>query len=44
MLAVYDDKIKFAVDIRLNLVAGGGILHRDCEEKLLNGGSKQDDI
>jgi len=40
-LAVY---IKLAVDIRRGILAGGGVLHADCEAVLLDDGSKQEDI
>jgi hypothetical protein len=36
--------IKLAVDIRRDVLAGGGILHADCEAVLLKDGSKQEDI
>lgn len=40
-LGVY---IKLAVDIRKDILAGGGALHADCEAVLLEGGSRQEDI
>ncbi|MBI3596555.1 MAG: hypothetical protein HY203_05315 [Nitrospirae bacterium] len=40
-LSVY---IKVAVDIRLGILAGGGILHADCEALLLEAESRQEDI
>lgn len=40
-LAAY---IKLAVDIRRGILAGGGILHADCESALLEDGSKQEDV
>jgi len=40
-LGVY---IKLAVDIRRGILAGGGVLHADCEAVLLEEGSQQDDI
>jgi hypothetical protein len=32
------------VDIRRNILAGGGEMHADCEQHLLENGSEQDDI
>jgi hypothetical protein len=32
------------VDIRRNILAGGGEMHADCEHLLLDNGSDQDDI
>ena len=40
-LSVY---IKVAVDIRQGIIAGGGILHADCEADLLEAGCRQEDI
>jgi RES domain-containing protein len=40
-LATY---IKLAVDIRRGILAGGGVLHADCESVLLEDGSKQEDV
>lgn len=40
-LGVY---IKVAVDIRRGVLAGGGVLHADCEAVLLEDGSRQEDI
>jgi hypothetical protein len=36
--------IKLAVDIRRKALAGGGIMHADCEAMLLQDGSRQDDV
>jgi hypothetical protein len=36
--------LKVAVDIRQELLAGGGIMHADCEAVLLEAGSKQEDL
>ena len=36
--------IKLAVDIRRNSLVGGGEMHADCEQLLLENGSEQDDI
>jgi hypothetical protein len=44
MLEVYSSMIKLAVDIRRNILAGGGEMHADCEKVLLDNGSEQDDI
>ena len=44
MLAEYGSMIKVAVDIRRKTLAGGGEMHADCEQVLLEEGSEQDDI
>lgn len=44
MLSALDNYIKVAVDIRLGILAGGGVMHADCEKVLLDAGSKQTDI
>lgn len=44
MLAALDSYIKLAVDIERELVAGGGELHADCEQALLEDGSLQEDV
>jgi hypothetical protein len=44
MLDALETYVKLAVDIRRAIVAGGGILHADCEAELLNDGSQQEDI
>jgi hypothetical protein len=36
--------IKLAVDVERNILAGGGEYHADCEEVLLEDGSRQEDI
>lgn len=36
--------IKLAVDVRRGILAGGGVLHADCESALLEDGSQQEDI
>lgn len=36
--------IKLAVDIRREMLAGGGLLHADCEAMLLEDGSEQSHI
>jgi hypothetical protein len=44
MLEELEDSIKVVVDIRRGILAGGGELHSDCEEKLLDDGSRREDI
>ncbi len=44
MLDPLETYIKLAVDIRREILAGGGILHADCEAQLLGDGSRQEDI
>lgn len=44
MLEMLGTYIKLAVDIRRGVLAGGGVLHADCESVLLEDGSQQDDI
>jgi len=44
MLEVYVDMIKIVVDIRRKVLAGGGIMHADCENLLLSKGSEQNDL
>ena len=44
MLESLNSYIKLAVDIKRGIVAGGGMLHADCEAILLDDGSKQIDI
>ncbi len=41
MLGTY---IKLAVDLERGILAAGGEFHADCEEALLEDGSRQDDI
>ena len=36
--------VKLAVDIERGVLAGGGVLHADCEAVLLADGSKQEDV
>lgn len=36
--------VKLAVDIRRGVLAGGGIMHADCEALLLEDGSQQNDV
>jgi hypothetical protein len=40
-LGVY---VKLAVDVRRGILAGGGVLHADCESALLEDGSRQEDV
>ena len=44
MLESHAGFIKVAVDIRRKILAGGGVLHADCEAALLKDGSRQTDI
>jgi len=44
MLETLSSYVKLAVDIERELVAGGGELHVDCEQALLEDGSLQEDI
>jgi hypothetical protein len=44
MLEVYEVMIKLAVDIRRKILAGGGVMHADCEYILIENGCEQDDI
>ncbi|BAU09754.1 hypothetical protein Npun_AF174 [Leptolyngbya sp. NIES-3755] len=44
MLAGAGLYIKLAVDIKREILAGGGILHADCERVLLENGSVQTNI
>lgn len=44
MLQALGTYTKLAVDIRRGILAGGGILHADCEAKLLADGSQQQDV
>ncbi len=44
MLEELGSYVKPAVDIRLSVLAGGGELHADCETKLLENESSQEDI
>ena len=36
--------IKLAVDIERGILAGGGVMHADCESALLENGSAQEEI
>ena len=44
MLQELETYIKLAVDVERSIVAGGGEYHADCEEVLLEDGSRQEDI
>lgn len=44
MLEALGGYVKLAVDIRRGILAGGGMLHADCEAVLLEDGSRQEDI
>ena len=44
MLEVFGTFIKLAVDVRLEILAGGGELYADCEQALLDDESEQADI
>ncbi|MGH7322739.1 MAG: DUF5674 family protein [Candidatus Rokuibacteriota bacterium] len=44
MLAELGLFIKLAVDVARDLLAGGGALHADCEQALLEDGSRQEDV
>ena len=44
MLETLSTYIKLAVDVRKAVIAGGGILHADCEAMLLAEGSNQEDV
>ena len=44
MLEALGTYIKLAVDVRREIVVGGGTLHADCESVLLKDGGQQEDI
>ena len=44
MLESLESYIKLAVDIDRKILAGGGILHADCEAILLEAGSQQENV
>jgi hypothetical protein len=44
MLQALRDYIKVAVDIEREVVAGGGVMHADCAQALLESGSRQKDV
>lgn len=44
MLESLENYIKLAVDVEKEILAGGGILHADCEAVLLENGSEQENV
>jgi hypothetical protein len=44
MLESLENYVKLAVDVEEKILAGGGILHADCEAVLLENGSIQENI
>jgi hypothetical protein len=44
MMQALGTYIKLAVDIRRGILAGGGVMHADCESALLEDGSQQEDV
>ena len=44
MLESLESYIKLAVDVERKILAGGGILHADCEAVLLEHGSLQESV
>lgn len=44
MLDALGTEIKVAVDVELGILAGGAELHADCEERLLDAGSRQEHV
>ncbi len=44
MLEELETYIKLAVDVDRSVLAGGGEYHADCEEVLLEDGSRQEDL
>ena len=44
MLEASGSYIKLAVDVKRRILAGGGVMHADCEAVLLEDGSQQTDI
>jgi hypothetical protein len=44
MLQPLGTYIKLAVDIRRGVLAGGGVMHADCEAALLEDGSRQEEV
>jgi hypothetical protein len=44
MLETLDTYVKLAVDVRREVLAGGGVMHADCESALLDDGSEQEDV
>ncbi len=44
LLTTFSTFIKLAVDVRREMIAAGGELHADCEQALLEDGSRQEDV
>jgi len=44
MLETLETYIKLAVDVRRGILAGGAVMHADCEAVLLEDGGQQEDI
>lgn len=44
MMQTLETYIKVAVDVKKGVLAGGGIMHADCEAVLLENGSHQEDV
>jgi hypothetical protein len=44
MLEELKTYVKLAVDVERDILAGGGEYHADCEEALIEDGSRQEDI
>ncbi|MBN1137108.1 MAG: hypothetical protein JXM73_11000 [Anaerolineae bacterium] len=44
MSAEFGSVIKLAVDLEREILAGGGELHADCEQALLDDGSRQENV
>ena len=44
MSETFDTMIKLAVDVERSILAGGGELRADCEQALLEDGSRQENI
>ncbi len=42
MLKMLETYVKLAVDIERGILAGGGVMHADCEAALLEDGSQQE--
>lgn len=44
MLETLETYIKLAVDVHRSILAGGAVMHADCEAALIEDGSRQEDI
>ena len=44
MLEALESYIKLAVDVEQRILAGGGDLHADCEQVLIENGSQQENV